>query len=301
MSLLFIACGLVALVLPGVRVGAALRGHPHWFARLDAVALLLGLVAILLGLGLSVGVGAVHLAAGTSLWRYEGHLAPGGIVASAASTLLVGYVVWRLVAVGRHARQALVVARADGWLGHHERRDGHEVVVVPTDTFVAYAVDGSPPQIVISEGLRARLDPEMVGFVIEHERAHLRHRHRRYLLIAVATEALFGAIPPVARSTLALRLAVERAADEDAAGADRHQRDRAGAGLERLCAVGFDIGCAPEALLYRAHRLLGNPAPRPAHLELLAGGGLLALSLLTVAVAAHATGDMPALLGLLRK
>ena len=292
-------CGLAALVLPGMRAANVLRGHPHWFARLDALALLLGIVAVILGLGLSVGVGAVHVVAGTSLWRYQGHLAPGGIAASSSSTLLLGYILWRLVTVVRHARRARRLARPDSWLGHHERHRGHELVVVPTDAFLAYAVDGRPAQIVISEGLRARLDDDMVGFVIDHERAHLRLRHRRYLLIAAAIDGLFP-IPPITRSTLALRLAVERGADEHAVGSDPGRRGRACAGLARLTGTGdIETGFILDALVYRA-RLLAAPAPRLAQLELLASGGLVALSFLTLAIAAHATGELPALLGLLR-
>ena len=299
MSLLLVICGLAALVLPGMRAANVLRGHPHWFARLDAIALLLGIVTVLLGLGLSIGVGAVHLVAGTSLWRYQGHLAPGGILASSTSTLLLGYILWRLIAVMHQGRRARDLARPDSWLGHHQHHQGHELVVVPTDDFLAYAVDGSPPQIVISEGLRDRLDDDMIGFVIEHERAHLRLRHHRYLLVAALVDALFGARWPITRSTLALRLAVERAADEDAAGSDPWRRDRVGAGLARLSGTELAVGFTPDALVYRA-RLLAAPAPHLAQLELFASGGLVALSLLTLSIAAHATGDMPALLGLLR-
>jgi Zn-dependent protease with chaperone function len=300
-TLLLVACGVVALVLPGVRPGRTLRGDPHWFARLDAAALVLGLTSLLLGLSVSVGVGAAHLAAGSTLWRYDGHLAPGGIVASALSAALLAFISWRLVTLARRGRQGRRLAHADGWLAQHEDLDDHELVVLATPLPLAYSVDGSPPQIVISEGLRDRLDDDMVGFVIDHERAHLRRRHRRYLLIAMATEALFAALPPIAGSALALRLVVERAADEEAAGPDRPQRDRAGLGLERLSTVGLAAGCAPEALRYRAQRLLAAPAPRLAKFELTAGAGLAALTALTFAVVAHATGDIPSLLATLRR
>lgn len=300
MSLLLVICGLAALTLPGMRAANILRGHPHWFAPLDALALVLGIVAVIFGLGLSIGVGAVHVVGGSSLWRYQGHLAPGGILASAASTLLLGYILSRLVTVIRHGRRARQLARPDSWLGYHERHPGHELVVIPTDSFLAYAIDGSPPQIVISEGLCDRLDDDMIGFVIAHERAHLRLRHRRYLLVAAVVDALCGAISLIARSTLALRLAVERAADEDAAGSDRRRRDQVCAGLARLTSADdIEPAFTRDALVYRT-RLLAAPAPRLAQLELLASGGLVALSLLTVSIAAHATGDMPALLGLLR-
>lgn len=71
------------------------------------------------------------------------------------------------------------------------------------------------------------------------------------------------------------------------------------ASLARLSGADLDVGSTPDTLVYRA-RLLSAPAPRLAQLALLASGGLVALSLLTVLIAAHATGDMPALLSLLR-
>lgn len=301
MTVLVVACGAIALVLPGVRPASSLRGHPHWFVRLDALALALGLLALLLGLALSVAVGAVHLMAGSSLLSYEGHLAPGGIGVSVLSLLLLSLIAGRLAMMSRRARRGRGLARADGWFAHHEHVDDHDLVLLPTAVPLAYGVDGSPPQIVISEGLRDRLDDDLVGFVIDHERAHLRRRHRRYLLLVAATDALLGALPPVARSTLALRLAVERAADEDAAGPDRQRRHRLGIGLQRLSTDGLAAGCTPEALLYRAQRLAGSPVPRAARMELVAAGGLVVLTAAISAVTLHAGGDVPSLLATLHR
>lgn len=133
------------------------------------------------------------------------------------------------------------------------------------------------------------------------ERTHVRRRHRRYLLLAVAVEAPFGTIPLVVRSTLALRLAVERAANEEATCADVIWRHRVGTGLERLCAEPVPVWCAVEALRHRAKRLRASPAPRAAGIELTDAAGLMALAAVTIAVAAHATGDVPSLLATLRR
>lgn len=301
MTVLLVSCGALALVLPGLRPTVSLRGHPRWFARLDASAMLLGLAALVGGLLLSVAVGALHVASGASRLRYEGHLAPGGITASVVSGVLLIVLVARVSLVARRTRRARIAAQPDRWLGRWEHQPDHDLVVLPTPEPVAYSVGGRPPQIVISEGLRDRFDSELVGFVIEHERAHLRRRHRRYLLLAVAVEALFGSVPLVVRSTLALRLALERAADEEATGADVGHRGRVGTGLARLCAEPLPAWCAVEALRYRAQRLLVSPAPRAARIELTAAAGLMALATVTIVVAAHATSDVPSLLATLRR
>jgi hypothetical protein len=300
-TLLLVGCGAIALVLPGIRPARALKGHPVWFLRMDAAALALGLTSLVLGLGLAFAVGGLHLAAGSSLLWYEGHLAPGGMTASVLAAVLLLLMAGRLVVLAHRVRAGVRRARPDGWFGHHQQLDDHDLVVLPTAEPVAYGVDGCPPQIVVSQGLRDRLDDDLFGFVIDHERAHLRRHHRRYLLVAIVAEALLGRLTPVARSALALRLAVERAADEDAAGADRHRRHRVGTGLERLSADGVVAGCVPDALRYRAHRLLVAPAPRRANFELAAAAGLAALGVLTFAVVLHATGDVPSLLATLRR
>ena len=301
MSLLLVACGAIALVLPGLRPASALRGHPHWFTLLHASALALGLASVALGLALSVAVGAIHVVSGTSLLRYGGHLAPGGIVLSALSSLLLMVIAWRVRARWRTARRGRRLAEAERWFVPHERLGDHDVVLLPTAVPLAYGIPSSPPQIVISEGLRERLDNDLIGFVIDHERAHLRRRHRRYLLLAVTTDALLGAVPAVARSTLMLRLAVERAADEEAAGPDRARRNRLAVQLQRLSRAGLTSGCSADALMYRAQRLLAPQVRPAARVELVAASGLLALAVATLTIALHATGDVPTLLATLHR
>ena len=50
-----------------------------------------------------------------------------------------------------------------------------------------------------------------------HELSHLAHGHHRHLSLAAMVEHAFGSRGIIARSTAALRLAVEGVADEDAA------------------------------------------------------------------------------------
>ncbi len=296
MSAGLLVVGVIALMLPGLRSAHLWRGRPHAFVLMNAVALLLGLVAVSFGLAVYVGVGIVHLAAGASLLTYDGHLAPGGLSASITSAGLLAYLVLRAVGAVRSAAHAVASARAESWLGEHTAHHDHAVVVVPTDAVVAYAVDGGERQVVISEGLRDLVDSETVDFVIDHERAHLRRGHRRYLLLARIIDAAFGRASAVTRSTLALRLAIERVADEDAAGLDPDRRQHASAGLERL-SVGDGPGTS-EALAYRASQL-ATPVAAPNAVEAVAGGGLLALTMSVVWLAGHTTTDIPALLALL--
>lgn len=118
---------------------------------------------------------------------------------------------WR----GRRVRDRLV---RDLWLGETRPIAGHAVVVLPLARQLAVSVDHNGTMaIIVSEGLLRVLDPAQVEAVVRHEAAHLRHRHQRMLTLAGAVEAIFGGFPPVVRSAAALRLTVERWADEEAA------------------------------------------------------------------------------------
>ena len=103
---------------------------------------------------------------------------------------------------------------------------GAEVRVLDDDRPDAYAMAGSPGHIVVSAGMLRLLDSRERQVVLAHERSHLRHRHHRYIALALVVDA---ALPVLGFLTRRLRLAVERWADEDAAAevGDRHLVARA--------------------------------------------------------------------------
>lgn len=298
MTVLLVVLGAIALALPGLRPSLSLRGNPRWFVLLDTIALALGATAAVVGLGLSAAAGALYLATGAPLARYDGHLAPGGLAASIASAFLLVIVVRNVANAACRIRRATRVAHAEVWLGRHHAFADHEVVVLPTSELVAYSVDGSPPQVVVSEGLEASVGADLAAFVIDHERAHLRRRHRRFLLVSAMTDAAFGFVPMIRRSTLALMMAVERAADEAAAGPDRHRRHRLAAAMRDLAAA--SARSIPfEAVTYRAAGLASLP-PRTSRPEMLAVGGLLALGVAVVSAGVHIGVDVPAVVAAVR-
>ena len=298
MTLLLLGLGAAAILLPGLRFGWSVGGNPHRLATLDLAALSVGLSSIVAALVLSIAVGGLHVVAGSELATFGGHLAPGGIVVSAASGLALVLLAARLATLVKRARRGRRAAYADQWLGSHHDRGDHELVVLPTSATLAYSVRGPRPQVVISQGLQDEVGSELLAFVVDHERAHLRGRHRVHLLVAVWIDALFGWIPAVARSTLALRLTVERAADEEAAGVDPDHRLRVSSAMRALAVTGL-AGCASEAVQYRAGLLI-TPLVPPRHLELTAAAGLAAIAVLAAAVAGHVGGDLPNLVAALQ-
>lgn len=106
---------------------------------------------------------------------------------------------WRTVAVLRSYRE---VHRAEG--GVH---------VVDHDDVFAFTAPGKGGQIIVSSALDARLTPDELQVVLAHERAHARHRHDRYLLVAQLAAALLVPLQPLISR---LRFSIERWADEEA-------------------------------------------------------------------------------------
>ena len=217
MSLALIVAGLVLLALPGWwqprRSGTGVVRR----ARECRASLALGLVLTVSGLLLWGAPAVLHVADG---WGLPGlcddaiHQLPlGGLEFALIAGVVAGLIVARLT--GALARSA--ARRRDAWvdpfIGQHRGLSEFDVVVIPSSRLVAVGVPGSPPQIVISEGLVSVLDPSELDAVLRHEMAHHRLHHRNYLLLAAAVDHVFGWLPPVRSSTAALRRALEEWAD----------------------------------------------------------------------------------------
>lgn len=171
-----------------------------------------------------------------------------------------------------------------------------EVRIVEDDRPDAYAVDGRPGYIVMSSGMLRLLDGPERAVVLAHERAHLRHRHHRYITLALVAGA---AVPVAGFFTRRLRLAVECWADEEAAAevGDRRlvARTLIRAALARTDypGDGADVHLGGVGIPVRVEALL-DPPPAPAPGPL---GALVVLPGAAVAVAAGSALQVHHLLG----
>ncbi|MFJ9946946.1 M56 family metallopeptidase [Kitasatospora sp. NPDC091207] len=151
-----------------------------------------------------------------------------------------------------------------------------DLAVLPDERPYAYALPGSPGRVVVSTGMLAGLAADEREALLAHERAHLEHRHHRYLLIT----QLAGCVNPFLRPLQqAVAYGAERWADEESAQAvgDRRITARAVARAalvsHRAPAPGFAAfaapGAAPGPVPRRVAALLGPvPSSRnwpPAH------------------------------------
>ncbi|WP_344031991.1 M56 family metallopeptidase, partial [Streptomyces luteireticuli] len=85
----------------------------------------------------------------------------------------------------------------------------------------AYALPGRPGRIVVTTGMLRSLAPAEREALFAHERAHLAGRHHLHLLVA---ELAAHCHPGLRAARPAVRLAVERTADEASAAVGGHRR-----------------------------------------------------------------------------
>lgn len=221
MSAVLVLAGLGLLALPGVAATAARHLRPSEWRRLNRIAIGLGVSALQLGLVLAAVPVLLGAAGGESVaeacHHVLGPVLPGGAVTGWASAT-ASLALFAVASVAhRRSRRLQRAARIEGWLGEHQQLPDATLVVLPTDAVVAYATPGSPSQVVVSRGLARALGTDELDAVVRHELAHLRNRHHRDLALAAVVDAALGWLPGLRASTAALRLSIERSADEEAA------------------------------------------------------------------------------------
>lgn len=222
MTAVLLGAALTLLALPAATARIGRRLRPSEWARFCAVALAAG--ALLLEIGLlawaaptllrAVGVPSLASACDRllSLLTVGGEGLGWAAAVSATILPLVAAVTAGRLRAGRRS-----VAR-ELWLGEGRTIAGQLVVVLPIDRPLAISFADPEPTIVVSTGLLEALEPHEVEAVVRHEVAHLVHRHQPLLCLVALITAAFGWLPPVRSSAGALHLALERWADEVAAG-----------------------------------------------------------------------------------
>lgn len=280
-----LGAAVILLALPGAldRFGRRLR--PQEWAWLSTIGLGGGFV--LLEAVLLLRAAPTLLRAGGVVWlataceRVLRPLVAGGPVVGWAAALgalalpAAAAVHWRR---GRRLRARLA---GDLWLGERRAIGGHPVIVLPIARPLALSFEHDGElAIVVSDGLVRVLDDAQVEAVVRHEAAHLDHAHQRLLTVAGAAVAVLGWLPPVARTAGAVRLAVERWADEEAAasaaGGSRAVRDSllVLADVGPIACVAAFTDAATIAARVAALETPSSPPPAGQHLLLYVPGSV---------------------------
>ena len=288
MTLVLLGVGVMLFCLPRWLGPLARLLHPRERVRVSLAALLCGATVLELGLVL-LSLPAVldslgNQALASACRRLLGDLAPGGLRVG-WSALALAFLL-PLLAVRSWARSSALSEqmRVEPSLGTHRYVDGINVVHLPTQTVLAYSIDGLTPQIVVSDGLAELLTPVELDAVVGHEAAHITERHGRTLRALTALET---ALPPMRWSTQAVRVAIERCADEVASDRDRGRRLALIDALARVGGLEIPAGAMPfvqrSGVLERVEALLvPPPAPttsqRLAARAIVAGAGVLGVA-----------------------
>ena len=295
MTQVLLALGVLLLLLPGWCEPRAQQVEARQRARAYRTSLSTGLVATLSGSLLWAAPIALHLA---DRWGLPGlcdgviHDLPLGGLELALGALTLGLVLMaRLVGAFVRAMARSRDARIDPFVGDHRLVSEFDVVVVASDRLLAVGVPGSQPQIVLTDGLVAALEPAELDAVLRHEIAHHRLRHRNYLVLATVLNHAFGWVPGVRRSTEALADALEEWADLASTRRVPERVERLHSALNRLGGLHVTTG-ARRALRRRVENLEFSSAsvnPSPRGVGLVVGlGSSIGVAMLAVAFGAQA-------------
>lgn len=256
-ALLIAVVGLLLLPSLTRRLRASLE--PSEWARINATSLISAVVLFEVALVVCATPIILALLHG----GHQKHFFPGGmfagyvsLIAAVAVPVSVFIGIRRLVVTRR-------VLRADPWLGEHHLVDGVDVVTLPTRTELAFSLPGTPPQIVVSQGLVDVLTEDELRVVILHEAAHIQCHHSRYLLVVAALAPLFGHIRPLRVSLNTLELSIECWADAVAAPTSEDRQSTRSALLtlsHTTCATGVAAFSKAEAAAIRMESLSREPA-----------------------------------------
>ena len=225
MVLLVLLSGMLLIALPRLARPMGRRLAPREWSVLCAVALAGGAVLIELGLILLAAptvLLALDAPALASLCeRLVGPLLPGGpVLGMVAVPPAVTMPALAALGIRREHRRSGRCA-LEPWVGNHLEWEGLDVVLLPTDDVVAFSVKHGQAQILVSVGMVATLSEAQLVAVLRHERAHLMQGHHRLLNLAIAIE---HGLPPARPSTTALRVSLERWADEASVAGDEPAR-----------------------------------------------------------------------------
>ncbi|MFR9775583.1 M48 family metalloprotease [Micromonospora sp. MS34] len=203
-------------------------------------------------------------------------------VSAILSVAVLGCLTGAVAHAVRRVRAIAAIRRACAGLA-----DDDGLVVLPAERPEAFSTPPPAGLVVLSTGLLERVPAEELTVVLAHERSHLAHGHVWYALAADLAAAGNPLLAPTAR---AVRHAVERWADEDAAAhvADRRLAARALARTALLtgptAAAPATLGAADSQVAQRVAALLTG-APRRRTLPavillvlLLAGAGAAGLT-----------------------
>lgn len=244
-GLVGIALALLYFPLFAFRLGRRLPSR-DW-SRMATTSLITGASALLLSLLFIAAPPMLRAVGAGELARlcdeFLGHLPHGTPMTGwIAAGLFTASIVFGTLNTFRTTR-TLRALTVEPFVGTHVPTPEFDLVLLPSPARLAYSRQAARPQVVVTEGLVELLSKEEFRILLRHEAAHLRYRHERELQVLAILRFALAWLPGLSKSVSVARLAMERLADEEAAGPGVPRR-RA---LARALVVTVS-GAAPDAV-----------------------------------------------------
>ncbi len=214
------------------------------------------------------GVPGGALAAVGACWSSIRHGVPPRVeeVAGVAGILVLLAMMLRLLVIGRtiltarvqDRRRRLSVLR----LAARVQSGTPPILWLAHDRPLAFALAGRPSYLIATDGLVQQLTVDQLAAVLEHERAHLRHRHHLMLGFVDVVSSAFPFVPMFREAPNVLRTLVELAADDVAAG--RYGREALRGALQTVGSTDGPAGSLAfgrDAIEIRVQRLAAASRP----------------------------------------
>ncbi|WP_415972532.1 M56 family metallopeptidase [Rhodococcus sp. 077-4] len=204
-------------------------------------------------------------------------LASGETVQVVLGIATTAWILWRLFEVAQHVRRVIVGSSVASEFGVEARESGG-IVLVETDMPDAFAVPSGGGAVVITTGLAHALSDNELRAVIEHEHAHLRHRHSFWIQMCEIAAQFDPILQPICAK---VRHAAERQADESAAA---HGRPDTLSAIARIALLRAHIERGPRTLagtggdVVRRVQALSEPPPPRQDRRVFAAGLVLILA-----------------------
>jgi hypothetical protein len=270
-SIVLLAAGLVLVALPWMfhRLGRSIAPRdwvPLCSAALGAGTAVVEGVLLLYASPTVLGALGLHAAAAVCA-RVAGGAVPGGAVAGWSAFALAATLAAAVLTGGTRSLIGARRLRRLSEMGERTSYDTWDLVVIDHAEPLALSVAGRRPLVLLSRALANDLGPAGVDVVVAHELAHLRAHHHRHLCLAGAVSQALGFLWPVRRSVAVLREALERAADEEAAGDSLARRQTLGRALLVAASERVPAGAASlspvDTVLDRVDALASAPHRPP--------------------------------------
>ncbi len=186
--------------------------------------------------------------------KLGGHLFGAAAPFSAFAGLLSVVIMFQAARGLRRLLAANRILHGSQTMGTNGRIGGFQVVSLPVSERLALAVPGGEPKVLISRGVLRELPLDETAAVLRHEMAHLRLHHKWFLLLGTLVRSGLWFAPGVKRSERVLHLALERWADEEAAGGRQERWAHLNEAIARLSPAGGHTRGLWEARLAAAER-----------------------------------------------